>query len=125
MDSSLAFQIAVAIGAILFGSEGIVAFFRARRTRAEGLPREESAAREVVTPNWDSLTAYYRSELNTLRDDMRNELSVVRRQVLHLSRLREIDAGYIDALEAHIWQQKAPPPPPRPQYPGNDAGGIE
>lgn len=124
-EQTLTFEIIIACGTLIFGSGGVVALFRARKKDNGSLPiTEEAAARDAVSPGWSQLTEYYSSELDKLRGDLKSELQTVRKQVVYLSKLREIDSAHIDALEAHIWNRLPPPPPPRPQYPSSDVGGF-
>lgn len=121
------FQVAASLTVALLGSGGIISLIRVRRARRGGLPRSE--ADPALIPAHEAMASYYKAELDAAKSELRNEISAsraeqkkevdaLRRRVDHLRRLREIDASYIDALEAHIWQGNPPPPPARPQYPG-------
>lgn len=114
-----ALQIVVTIATVLFGSGGVVTFLRARKSRQAGLPETETAVQKAISPDWDSLTAYYKKELESLRGDLRQELEGVRRQVTQLTRKLEAKDLYIDLLRDHIYRQLPPPPPEPPPFFGD------
>lgn len=102
------YQIATVAVTLLFGTQGVASFIKARRSKRTGaLPADEQDARQAAAlPDWAGFNAYWKKEIR----DLQNRFDDLERQ-------RNEDAEHIDALEEHIWLQKPPPPPQRRKRP--------
>jgi septal ring factor EnvC (AmiA/AmiB activator) len=105
------YQIAALIISLLFGGQGVLAWIKSRRAKAQGLPRTEEEAKKKSPSQY--LTEYYQGELEVLRGNQGRELESVRQELARVRRRLDNAEKHIDDLEAHIWQGKPPPPPKR------------
>lgn len=96
------------------GLVGLLNWNKARKSKKRGVSADERIAVSQATtppinlgtPDWEALTRYWQKELERTRDEFRKFRIFTDRQ-------HRLDAEYIDALEAHIWQGNPPPPPAR------------
>lgn len=108
----------ILVGLIAAGGGG-KAWVESRKAKKAGMPADEQTARATV-PAADWLTDHYRHEVESMRADMRSELTQTRMELVdekHITHeLREqLHKAYdtIAAMEKHIWLRKPPPPPAR------------
>ena len=113
------------VGGVLIAAittAGTLAAKRQKRSKRNGLPGNESEAREMAPSA--PLMKQNAGELQSLRDELKQqadelalrtaaELADLKKRVSTQEGERELDAQHIDALEQHIWLQKPPPPPSR------------
>lgn len=87
MDWNAAYQIGSLIVAVLFGSQGVRAWAKQRDIKKDHHSKSKGPSAAA-----DYLTGYYQTELRTLR------------------RQHQLDELYIDALEAHCYENNLRPP---------------